>query len=372
MANGCRAYCALGILSLALGAPSTAYAQDWLFLDGIADGEFWTTDTHSPLLTRDDGHPAVGGRLQIFAGAAIGSSLQLLTLGELEGGKGSEEGDVEVSVDQAMLRYVHSSALVVELGRFPTPVGSFPPRRFSTRNPLIGTPDGFPVGYPWGAQLGGSGSHLDYRLALVSLPWTHAEYVPDPGFAVRPVLGIGVTPQVGLRLGASFTRGPYLSSNLNQQLPGGANWKDFDQRVIAFDGGFSRGYFESHAELAFLRYEVPGQSGSTDALSWYVEFKYTWGPRLFTALRLERNKYATIKPIAGNPWMVQTFDLHDGEIGIGYRIASHAIAKATYRRDHWRVSQALSAQYQAGNAVALQFSQEIDIVALIRGRASEK
>ncbi len=44
-------------------------------------------------------------------------------------------------------------------------VGTFAARRFSTRNPLIGEPDGYPIEYPVGVELSGSGARFDYRVA---------------------------------------------------------------------------------------------------------------------------------------------------------------------------------------------------------------
>ena len=41
-------------------------------------------------------------------------------------------------------------------------------------NPLIGTPEGYPVVYPWGGQIQGVVSGFDYRVGLVSLPTSHA------------------------------------------------------------------------------------------------------------------------------------------------------------------------------------------------------
>ena len=214
--------------------------------------------------------------------------------------------------------------------------------------------------YPWGLQISGSGLRLDYRLALVSLPWTHEDYTPDPGFAVRPAVGVGVTPRTGLRLGASFTTGPYLSSDLRPDLPVGADWKDYTQRVFAFDARFSRGYFEGHAELALSRYEVPTRGGSLEGSTYYGEIKYTWTPRFFTALRLERNRRVDIAPVSAGAWPAGTVAVSDGEIGVGYRIGVRTLLKVSYRRDH--------RQGPAGSAAALQLSQGFDLKSLLQAR----
>ena len=349
---------------LLLLVPVPAYGQDWLFLEGVADGEFWATDSGSALLTRNDGHPALLGRLQLFGGVVLRPELQLLVTGELEGGKGGEEGKTEVSVDQLVLRYLHSSLLVIDIGKFPTPVGTFSNRRFSPRNPLIGSPDGFPVTYPWGVVVGGTSTRLDYRAALVSLPYTHEDYVPDPSPAPHLVLGGGFTPLTGLRIGASFTRGPYLGRDLDASLPSGTFWQDYSQQVFAFDGRFSRGYFEFYGELALSRYEVPTRSETLDGIAYYGEFKFTWWPRFFTAVRLERNQYASIVPVTGGPWDARLVNLYDGEVGVGYRLWPRTLVKLSYRWDHWPGDANQPAPSPDGHALALQLSQRVDVTSI--------
>jgi len=65
-------------------------------------------------------------------------------------------------------------------GRLPPIVGTFAPRQFSTRNPLIGTPDGYSLEYPLAVEVSGELRHFDYRAAMVSLPASHMNYVPMP------------------------------------------------------------------------------------------------------------------------------------------------------------------------------------------------
>jgi len=88
-----------------------------------------------------------------------------------------------------------------------------------------------------------------------------------------------VTLFTGLRFGASYTEGPYLNRHLDEFLPPGAGWKDFDQRLLGFDVQFSRGYLELNGELFFSEYDVPTFSKSVDGTAYYLELKYTWTPR---------------------------------------------------------------------------------------------
>jgi hypothetical protein len=346
-------------------AASPLGAQDWLVLEGIGDGEFWATDSGSILLTRDNGHPALLGRLQLLAGAQLRPTLHLLALGRLEGGRGTDDGDTEARLDQFVLRYLPSRLFIVQAGKFVSPVGTFGPRRFSTTNPLIGVPDGYPVGYPWGVLVSGASDHLDYRIGAVILPVSHERYLPEPSAALRPALGAGFTPTTGVRIGASYTVGPYLGTGVTPALPPGADWKDFDQEIVALDARFSRGYFEFFGELALSEYEVPGHPAQ-HGINYYGEIKYTWTPRLFTALRLERNKYGFVLPRVGAPWIARTVNFYNGEVGVGYRLTATTIAKASVRADRWPSD--LQSFLPNGYAVAVQLSQSFDVMSWLSPR----
>ncbi len=355
-----------GWLSAALlvAAVAPASAQQWLLLDGIADGETWATDSASLQLSRDGGHPAPAGRVQLFAGVDA-RRVQIIFMGEIEGGKGSSEGTTEVGYDQLIVRFLPSPLLVVDVGKFPSPLGAFANRRLSTINPLIGAPDGYPVQYPWGAEVSGTTAHFDYRAAVVSLPATHEDYVPDPSPTARPVLGGGFTPVPELRLGASVTWGPYLNRDLAPVLPPGADWKSYSQRIVAFDTRISRGYFEFHGELALSRYDVPAQATPVDGVAYYAEVKETWTPRFFTAIRVERNDYPFISPVDASQWIAQTVNGYNTEIGVGVRAGAGTIVKVSYRRLWWNVDPALQPAPPGGYAFAIQLSLHFDAKAWV-------
>jgi hypothetical protein len=188
----------------------------------------------------------------------------------------------------------------------------------------------------------------------VSLPVTHEGYVPDPSPALRPALGAGYTPIPQLRVGASFTWGPYLNSELGTALPAGVDWKTYQQRVVAFDSRFSIGYFEFRGEVGFSRYDVPDQE-PVNGVVYYAEVKQTWSPRFFVAARAERNDYPFIRPASGAPWTARPVDVYNGEVGIGFRASPGVLAKASYRH----VWQSMEPD---GYAFAVQISWHTDIM----------
>jgi len=351
---------AVGLLvALAFGGVAPAFGQQWLTLEGIADGEFWATDSGSTVVARNNGHPAPAGRVQLFAGAEA-RRMQLVFMGEVEGGKGGEDGETEWEYDQLMLRVLAARFAVIDIGKFPSPLGAFANRRLSTINPLIGEPDGYPTAYPWGAMLNGSAWRVDYRAGVMSLPATHEDYVPDPTPVLRPVIGAGITPVPELRLGTSLTWGPYLNDALGPMLPPGADWHSYHQRVLGFDSRFSRGYFELHAELGLSSYDVPTQSSPVDGLAYYVEAKQTWTARWFNAARFERNDYPFIQPISAAQWVAQKVDGYNTEVGVGFRVDRGTTVKASYRWQWWSIPPALQSFLVDGYALALQVSYQFD------------
>ena len=344
--------------------PCVLGAQGGLMLQGIADAEFWSTDSGSNLLTRNHARPGALGRVQLWGAAEPWRGIVFYALGEGAAGPAqNSNGRADVTLDQAGVRYAPSSAFMIDVGKMPHPVGTFAARRFSTRNPLIGEPDGYPVEYPVGVQVSGAGTHFDYRVAAVSLPVFHEGYVPDPTAALRPAIGGGFTPFTGLRIGASATWGPYLNASLPAQLLDGRPWQHYQQQIEALDLAYSLDYLELHAEWARGSYQVPTVASSLTGETWYVEAKYSLSPRLFVAARAERNDYPFIRPAGAASWTWRDTDFEDGELGLGYRVSAALIAKVSYRADRWQRTPAVYAFIgPGGHALALQLSQSFDVL----------
>jgi hypothetical protein len=345
----------------ALAAPR-AHAQSagGLLLQGILDAELWSTDTLSNFLTRNRGSAGGVGRLTTWAALEPWRSFVLFGQTEIETGPATVEGGTEVYLDQAGIRYTRNNAFVVDAGKMPHVIGTFAGRRFSTRNPLIGQPDGYPLQYPVGAMVSGASTHWDYRAAVLSLPVTHVNYVPAPSVSYRPALGGGFTPLVGVRIGGSATWGPYLNRSLTTRQLNGASWRDYGERVIAADVEASHGYLETRAEISRSTYEVPRKPTITGT-TYYGEAKYTLTPRLFVASRFERNAYPFIRPVNDSVWVSRLTDFHNLEVGLGVRPTASTLVKASYLWDHWLVTPENRAFTRpGGQALAVQLSQSFD------------
>ena len=121
---------------------------------------------------------------------------------------------------------------------------------------------------------------------------------------------------------------------------------------------------ELWAEAAWSDYEVPGVAEPLRGTTAYMEGRYTFGPRLYAAVRAERNDYPYIQPDEGE-WTARNADVRNVEAGIGFRPASHQVVKLSTRLDSWHVAPELRAFLPDGYAVALQFSQSFDVMALV-------
>lgn len=362
---------ALVLLLLELSAQA-AFGQVAFQIRGLADGELWKTDEGSVLLSRNQGDTAPLGRLHLWGALEPNPRFQLAVLAEFEGGdavQGDEsEHDVHAEIEEALLRFSPESGLpiVFEGGRIAPTVGAFAKRRFSNINPLIGEPDGYQTMYPWGGQVSLAWNRADFRAALIDLPVVNVKYTPEPSSRARPALAAGYSPMAGIRLGGSFTSGPYLGSGVNPFLPAGSEWDDYWERVFGIEAQFSRGYFEVNGEVVFSRYEVPNHPEATHGLAHYTELKYTWSPRLFSAIRFEQNDYAYIQPVSPSFWIAAETNFYDGEAGIGYRLGPETLIKVAYRRDFWKVDDSLRPFLPDGYSVSTQISYGFDVESLLR------
>ncbi len=349
-------------LATALGGSAEAQGDERFLLQGLTDVEGFKTDDGSRLLSRRDGHAALGLRLRLWTAVRLGAGFSLVASGESEGGTASEEGAYQ-ALEQGFLRWTggRRAPVIVDAGKVSLPIGNFSQRYLSSVNPLIGTPDAYDVTYPVGVVVTARVARVDLRGAIVDKPLGNEKYVPAADSAMRPALEAGVTPIIGLRAAVYATRGPYLGDGVSPFLPPGTSWHDYLQEVEGAELALSRGYFELNADSAWSRYDVPSKAERSRGIAWYVEPKYTWTPRFFTALRLERNAYPYIAPVAPSAWIAADAAFYDLEIGGGWRVTPGLLVKASYRRDRWDVPESRKPSFPDGYAVAAQLSWVFDV-----------
>jgi hypothetical protein len=341
-----------------------ARAQGGVLLQGIVDVEGWSTDTNSTLLTRNRGRAGDVLRAQLWTAVEPWRGIFLFAQGGGEGGTGRpfDERYTEASLDQAGLRMARDPRFVVNVGKLPHPVGVFASRNFSTRNPLIGTPDGYLPVYPVGAMLSGEIGRADYRAAVVSLPLTHRGYQPDPDAAAHPVIGVGFTPATGVRAGVTATVGAYLNRDFTSSQLAGRSWTAYKQRQVASGAEYGVSHFDFRGEFAWSSYDVPTRPAIAGTTG-YVEGRYTVTPRVFLAARGEVNHYPFIRSVSQTAWVTRRTDFTDWEAGVGVRATESTLIKASYRGDKWTVTPATAGFLRpGGRAIAIQLSQSFDVM----------
>lgn len=348
----------------------SACAQGGFLFHGLTDVELWKTDSASSLLARGSGHPALLARADVWAAFEPVRNVVLFAEALGETGPARDAPGSDSYVKQYGIRFSPSDAFTLEAGKVRQIVGTFSSRQLSFRNPLIGTPDGYATTYPIGARIDGSAGMIDYRAGVLSLPLFRPGYVPIPSDAIRPAIGAGITPVVGVRFGMSATMGPYLNDEFTAGQVRAQDWKSYKQQVVAADLQLSRGYFEGHAELAHSSYDVPGRPTQIKGLLYYLEPKYTLSPRFFVAGRYERNDYPFIRPVSETSpiWIANRVVLQDVEVGGGFRATASTLLKLSVRADHWAPNANPNAPHDNGYAVALQWSQVFDFVELVTRR----
>jgi len=352
----------VAVLFIFLSQASSA-GQRFL-IEGIFDAEIYKTGAHSQLLSRNHGDIATLGRLQLWSAFQISAGLQIYGLAELESDNSSGHRKTEAEIEQFALRYTSQSSpyFFLEAGKILSPLAAFSNRHLSTVNPLIRQPYIFSTTYPRGVQLAGAFDWFDYRAALLDLPDFNSDFLGfEPGSALRPAVGFGVTPKVGLRMGVTFTKGPYLNRELESSLPVMTSWRDYKQKVLGFDFQYSRGYLEISGQMVKTRLDVPFQDKRTNDSSYYLELKYTWTPRFYSAARYGDYRADFFNHSDDMPWTVFNRKFQDLEVGLGYRFSANTLFKVSYSRDSWDAAKPSVHPLQKGRSLALQLSFNFDL-----------
>jgi len=363
-------------LALALCAPNPVDASDFAWR-GLLD---LVVAEHSDAfqlnkLTRGD-CPFDAYRLRLFTDARIGDRVQVLGQLVLDDGSG-------IYVDGAYVIFTPWAErdLRVMAGKQPWAIGTWAPRTYSNKNPLIGTPlmyqyhssllwyaippnadallgaagtgqsgvnyFGFAMGpgmpvvddsyWDVGITLAGSQRPFEYALGVVAgAPgWGSTQKDDNSG---KSVLGrIGFTPIPALRVGVSGSYGPYLNEKLNAQLPPGKTVNDYAQKLLMADLELQAAHVELRAEGVHNTWET-ATVGDLDVDAGYAELKYSMSSGVYLAGRYDIEQFGDITDSAG---LEHTWDwnVRRAEAGVGYRITRDATAKLIYQRTRQDVNQ---------------------------------
>jgi hypothetical protein len=319
------------------------------------------------VLTRGDS-PFDAYSARIFADASVSDRLSVFT---------------QVALRDAATPYVDGLYMIftpmaahdlhVQAGKVPWAIGTFAPRTYSDKNPLIGTPlmyqyhtslvwyetpdnadqlissaglgqygvnyEGYAMSkgmatiddsfWDVGFTIAGSERPLEYAIGMIAgTPgWASTSQDENSG---KTVLGrLGLAPAPWIRFGASGAYGPYMHESLNPKLPTGRNADDYHQTLAMADFELQAGHLEVHAEGAHNIWQTPFV-GDLKTDGGYVELKYSLPFGTFIAGRADALRFGEVTDSLG---VKRTWDANvtRGEAGLGYRFDRHVQGKVVYQ-----------------------------------------
>jgi len=343
------------------------------------------------VLTRGDS-PFDPYSLKVFADAQVSERLQVYSQVVLRDA-------TSPYVDGAYMLFTPNPKrdLHVMAGKSPWPIGTYGPRTYSNRNPLVGSPlmyqyhttllwyrlvpsadallatagsgqyganyEGYSEarGMPlvddsyWdvGVTVMGSERPLEYALGVFAgTPgWGSTSQDENSG---KSVLGrIGLAPWPAVRFGISGAYGPYLHDSVNPGLPPGRDTNDYHQKLGMADAELLAGHVEVRAEGAANVWETP-TVGDLRVTSGYLELKYSLSFGAFLAGRLDAMRFGEIADSTGvkHPWDA---NVTRWEAGGGYRFSRRALAKVVYQHTDVDVERAVE-EHRRLSLVAAQLT----------------
>jgi hypothetical protein len=261
----------------------------------------------------------------------------------------------------------------VEAGKIPWPIGTWAPRKYSDKNPLIGEPLMYQhhTSLPWNRipvdidELVGLAGQGQQQIATggswVGMPivddrWWDAGVValgsmrpvefalgmtqgapgwPEPGSEDVPgqsVMGrLGFTPAPAVRVGVSGSWGPWIPRYFAYALPPGKGLRDFAEQMVMADLEVQRGTAELHGE-GFVKEWQTMTTGTLRIHGGYLEGRVGLGAISWLALRAETMQFSDVTASSGpaRPWddPQERF-----EIGVGMRATREVHMKLSVQRD---------------------------------------
>jgi hypothetical protein len=201
-----------------------------------------------------------------------------------------------------------------------TPLPPFEPR--GSRATLLGAV------YAFGAQATVSGTHWDARTALIDTSPLRTRRVFSPTNPPRfynVVIGGGVTPVVGLRIGASLTHGGWQRAGESPLVTA-----DRDATIATVESELSFRYTKLTGEWTRDRLET--STGPRIASGWFVQGQQTLAPRWFVAGRVERMTSPAVFWVdPGAPPLVVQQRLKGVEETLGYRLTPEITIRVGHR-----------------------------------------
>lgn len=354
-------------------------------LSGTADieGYHFSPAAPAPALINTTRGDLFNPRLTLFLDAQLGAHTYFFAQARADHGFDPGDGESRRRADEYALRLTpwRDGRVSLQVGKFATIVGNWVNRHGSWENPFVNAPLPYEnltgiwdteavrsvnqllqwshvrpglapaflatekklrVPLIWGPAyatgLAVSGVRGKFRWStelknspLSSRPtsWTKAQkWWTYPSYAAR----LGYTPNAMWHFGVSAANGPYLRPSARTTVAPGFGLGDYRQLVLAADAAFAWHHWQVWAELYRTRFEIP-RIGDADTLAGYLEAKYKFTPRLFGAVRWNRQLFGTIPDGPRGPvhWDVNIWRL---DVAPGFRLTPHVQLKLQYTLQH--------------------------------------
>jgi hypothetical protein len=254
----------------------------------------------------------------------------------------SSSGEWNRQVWVAALRYERTGNIGVRIdaGLIPPPVGlanlmlrphlnptiSHPASLYSSLPPVMSRgPRANLLGgiYPYGAHATISGSHWDARAAVIDTSPLRSRRVfaeTNPPRFANVVVGGGVTPFVGLRLGTSVTHGGWQRAGESPAIT-----EDLSATVVTVESELSFRHTKLMGE--WVRDSIETSSGDVVASGWFVQGQQTLTARWFAAGRVERMSALALTPAL----TMERQRLNGVEETIGFRLTPEMTLRVGHR-----------------------------------------
>jgi hypothetical protein len=287
----------------------------------------------------------------------------------------SENGDgIRPYALYARLRPWKTRAIDIQAGRIPPTFGAFSRRAYANGNPLIGyplayqyltslRPDAVPAdvsellrmrargwrpgyrtgnqaiatGMPqlaafrWdtGAEVHAGGEHLSATAAVTAGTVSDPRTADDNGG--KQISGrVQYQPVIGLVLGGSAARGPYLSDSVRDLL---VRKDPSNERALGWDAEYSRDHWLVRGEGVWTQWEMPTLAAPLSASSAFVEGTYKVRPGMFVAGRADHLSFSKVAGLSQTlPWDAP---VSRAEVGLGVYVRRNLLVRGTYQHD-WR------------------------------------
>ena len=182
-------------------------------------------------------------------------------------------------------------------------------------------------GYPLGAIVSVSGAKWDARAGMTDSSPTRDRnvFAGDRPPAMRQfVAGGGITPHVGLRLGAGFAQGAYRKSPLQNVGPDLSDAADItDVTVFNAEGEYAFGHTRLSGEWVRNRFE--STMGPAVARGYFAQAVHAFTPRVFGVVRVANAS----SPVYTGA-VRQRRSMTSAELTGGYRITHDFTLRAGY------------------------------------------